>query len=286
MNDSSAAWHESPPVFLNHFYMVLDSATYKAIEQDEFLREQFAVNEHRTTVREDQTYTGLYFYGTNTYFEFFDVANSPRPEIGDSGVAFGVDRPGAVEDLKKACGPEFATGIKVISRAFQEQQVPWFYMATPRSLPYESGLSSWVMEYHPDFLRKWHPNPNRSNMGIRRRDILKRYSEVLEPVNEPALEDVISLTVAADQATADRFSHFCVQLGFSEKAEGGTVALHGTDFLLHLLPVTEHAHGVREVKMRLRNLPLSETERRIGDSILKLSGGIAIWSFHGSFAKL
>ena len=38
-----------PEVFLNHFYMVLDSPTSKAIEEDVFLRKHFAVNEKRTT---------------------------------------------------------------------------------------------------------------------------------------------------------------------------------------------------------------------------------------------
>jgi hypothetical protein len=52
-------------VFLNHFYVVLDSPTYKAVEGDAFLRLHFAVNEKRTTTNADVTYTGLYFYGCN-----------------------------------------------------------------------------------------------------------------------------------------------------------------------------------------------------------------------------
>ena len=38
-----------PQVFLNHFYVVLDSPTYKAVEGDAFLRRHFAVSEKRTT---------------------------------------------------------------------------------------------------------------------------------------------------------------------------------------------------------------------------------------------
>ena len=71
-----------PPVFLNHLYTVLDTATYKAIEADPFWRTQFAPSERRTTVRTDETYTGLYFYGVNTYFEIFDIADSPHPHVG------------------------------------------------------------------------------------------------------------------------------------------------------------------------------------------------------------
>ena len=83
-----------PPVFLNHFYVVLDSATYKDIEQSAFLRREFAVTEQRTTVRTDMTYTGLYFYGTNTYFEFFDVSSDASSQVGFGGIALGVDQQG------------------------------------------------------------------------------------------------------------------------------------------------------------------------------------------------
>src|SRR5215472_633715 len=38
----------------------------------------------RTTTNAEMTYTGLYFYGVNTYFEFFDIASSPSHLIGDS----------------------------------------------------------------------------------------------------------------------------------------------------------------------------------------------------------
>src|SRR5215211_6887011 len=82
------------PVYLNHFFITVDSATYKVIESNNFLRGQFAASEQRTTVRTDKTYTGLYFYGTNTYFEFFDDSTSGY-KLGDSGLAFGVDKPGS-----------------------------------------------------------------------------------------------------------------------------------------------------------------------------------------------
>jgi hypothetical protein len=270
-----------PPVFLNHFYVVLDSVTYRAIEEDMFLRKHFAINEGRTTVRADQTYTGLYFYGTNTYFEFFDVANSPRPRVGDSGIAFGVDHPGAIEDLMKTRRLEFEPDLKLVTRFFQNNQVPWFHMATPKSLPYEGGMSSWVMEYHPEFLANWHPKPNETNRSIRRRDILKRYSEVLEPINGPCLEDVTGLTLAVDGPTTGSLRHFCLQLGYRiERREDGFTELHGSDFFLLLIPGTENVRGIREVTMRTRNLPRGERWRQLGNCMLSFNAQSVIWSFH------
>lgn len=83
-------------------------------------------------------------------------------------------------------------------------------MATRRSLPYEGGLGCWVMEYHPDFLGNWNPQPKGTNRGISRKEILQRYSEVLKPIDEPRLQDVGGLTVAGDAPAANSLIHFAL----------------------------------------------------------------------------
>ena len=269
-----------PEVFLNHFYMVLDSPTSKAIEEDVFLRKHFAVNEKRTTTNADMTYTGRYFYGVNTYFEFFDIADSPRHRIGDCAIAFGVDQPGAIRVLQEKLGSSFEPSVLSVTRLYRGKQIPWFYMATLRNLPYESEMSSWVMEYHPEFLAAWNPQPREPNQGISRRQILRRYAEVLEPVNEPRLGDVIGLTVAADAPAADSLIHFCLRLGYStEQERNGNVTLQGPDFVLRLIRATEHVRGIREIKMRTRALAPREEEHPLGQSVLKCVARSAIWSF-------
>src|ERR1041384_4010416 len=107
MLTQSEAKPRLPQVFLNHFYVVIDSATYKDIQQSPFLRKEFAVAEQRTTVRTDMSYTGLYFYGTNTYFEFFDVSSDSSRQVGFSGIAFGVDQAGELQAVSKAVSSDF-----------------------------------------------------------------------------------------------------------------------------------------------------------------------------------
>ena len=270
-----------PHVFLNHFYVVLDSPTYKAVEDDAFLRQYFAVNEKRTTTNADMTYTGLYFYGFNTYFEFFDIGNSPKDCVGDSAIAFGVDQPGSIKVLQEKLGPSLELSLKSVTRLYQGKQIPWFFMATSRSLPYESGLSCWVMEYHPEFLGHWNPQPKGTNRGISRKEILQRYSEVVKAVDEPCLEDVVGLTVAVDAPDKNSLIDFCFQLGYRVENEqnGNVVAVHGPDFVLALIPATESGRGIREIQMRTRNLPEREKERRLGESTLRFTGSPTIWSF-------
>jgi len=270
-----------PQVFLNHFYMVLDSPTYKAIEEDAFLRKHFAVNERRTTTNAEMTYTGLYFYGTNTYFEFFDIGNSPKGCVGDSAIAFGVDQPGALRVLQEELGPSLEPNLKSVTRLYQGKQIPWFFMATSRSLPYESGLSCWVMEYHPEFLANWNPQPGGRNRGISREEVLRRYSEVLKPVDEPRLKDVVGLTVAVDASDKNSLLDFGLQLShqIERKQNEDVVALHGPDFALLLIPATKSVRGIREIKMRTRNPSHPGEQHQLGQSTLKFAGSSAIWSF-------
>jgi hypothetical protein len=269
-----------PQVFLNHFYVVLDSPTCRAVEQDAFFRNQFAPNEKRTTTNADLTYTGLYFYGVHTYFELFDIADSPGRRLGDSGIAFGVDQPGAIKVLHEKQGQSFEPSLKSVTRLFQGKPIPWFFMATSRSLPYESELSSWVMEYNPEFLASWNPQPSGTNRGVSREDILQRYSEVIAPVDEPHLEDVVGLTLAADERIANNLTELCLHLGYridGKAAEG--VALHGPDFVLRLIPASKSVRGIREIRMRTRSRLQREEEHQLGRSSLRFVGSSAIWSF-------
>jgi hypothetical protein len=269
-----------PEVFLNHFYLVLDSATYQAIEKDVFLRRHFAVNEKRTTTNAEMTYTGLYFYGMNTYFEFFDITDFPQRRVGDTGIAFGVDQSGTISVLQEKLGPTLEPSLKSVTRLFQGRQIPWFFMATTKSLPYESELSCWVMEYHPEFLANWNSQPKGTNRGISRKEILDRYCEVLEPVEEACLEDVVGLTVAADGAATESLTHLCLQLGYQiGRQQSGDVALRGPTFALRLTPATESVRGIREVTMHTRSLAPRAAEHPLGRSVLKFVDSSAIWVF-------
>ena len=67
----------TPKVYLNHFFLLVDSSTYKYIAESDFIKNEFAHFEERTTVVENnESYSGAYIYGKNTYFEFFDKSES------------------------------------------------------------------------------------------------------------------------------------------------------------------------------------------------------------------
>jgi hypothetical protein len=265
------------PVFLNHFYLTLDHATYAAIQGSPFLRREFAVTEERTTVRKDRTYTGLYSYGTNTYSEFFDAEKETRRRVGDSAIAFGVEEAGASEKLSQALGTQPVT----ITRQLASADIPWFLQIMPKGISLESGISTWVMEYHPRFLPEWHAEAG-GGVGITRSEILHRYKAVLGggPVH-PYLTDVVAITMAADAQVTRQMIELSKVFGYGLQIDGDNAVLHGPDFELRLVPATESARGIREVSLRVSQTPANNRELHFGSSsVLRFhSGGRATWSF-------
>jgi hypothetical protein len=265
------------PVFLNHFYLTLDHDTYTAIQSSPFLRHEFAVTEERTTVRKDRTYTGLYFYGTNTYFEFFDAEKETSRRVGDSAIAFGVEEPGASAKLEQAVGTQSVT----ITRQLGTADIPWFLQTMPKGLSLESGISTWVMEYHPRFLVEWHSEVG-GDGGITRKAILQRYRAVLRDAPaQPDLADVLGISMAADKQVTQQMIELCKVLGYGLRSEGDSAVLHGPDFELRLVPAAESARGIRRVSLQLNRTPGNNGELRFGStSVLRFhQTGRATWSF-------
>lgn len=270
-----------PAVPLNHFYIVVDSATYKAIEKSSFMRKEFAVNETRTTTRTDISYTGLYFYGANTYFEFFDASATAIGNLSDSGIALGVDQAGAFEANKTALAGKFSVGAP-ITRGFDGTQIPWFYMAVPTKFSMSSGFRFWLMEYHPRFLSEWNPRPALKDQGVSRKQILARYAAVLKDTpSRPYLKDVVALTIALDESTKKDLADLCRSLGYRQTVRGSATILEDEDVELRIVPRTATARGIQEITMRLDRKPSHQTELRFGaKSVLRFRGtGLATWSF-------
>jgi hypothetical protein len=262
---------------LNHFYLVVDSDTYKAIENSEFLKNSFGVWEQRTTVRTDMTYTGFYFYGAHTYFEFFDVATRKNDQIGDSGIAFGMDQPGTLKLAAKEAG---WTDPSIITREVNGQQVSWFWIANPQKFPENSVMSVWGMEYDPQFLKDWHPEVQDQNQGISRSAILSRYSNFLK--QDPAkrlMSDVVALTIAVDDQTRDALAGYCRAFGYVVKEDGEAVIADGPDIVLRFVKQTDKSRGIQKIDFKLNGKP-DQPQYKFGSSILTFeSNNHAAWSF-------
>lgn len=268
-------------VFLNHFYLTLDSPTYDAIVQCNFLRNQFAPNEIRTTHRTDRSYTGLYFYGEKTYFEFFDVTTETSRKVGDSAIAFGLEQEGETTLLQERW---IDSKRLTITRPTKEIQVNWFEMLIPAGFSLESPIAIWTMEYSPTFLQKWNSQDATDELSkaewMARKTVLSRYKSLIPPIENPVLRNVIGLTLWANSTVYEAFKKFAEDFGYSKNAtETGFSFTDSDEVTYHIHLSNSDLYGITEVVFEVNSLP-SQQAWKLGNSTLCfVEEGKAIWSF-------
>lgn len=258
-----AAAPDLPAVVFNHFYVVVDADSYREIQASSFMTGQLAPFEKRTTVRNDTTYTGIYFYGRQTYFELFEPG--PLGTAGTSGLAFGVESSGGGERVK-ALWAEALGGAEAgpVTRRTEAVDVPWFEMVSGKGGG--PGLRVWLMEYHRDFLAQWYPEltPSRS---ITRADVLDRYAaKIGQGARRDAflMKDVTSLALALEPSDREHLLKHLRAVGYAVREESGAIVAVGPDVSLRITPAGPERRGVTEMEVALQSAPSSVGEYRFG----------------------
>lgn len=272
------------PIYLNHFFLTVDSQTYSDIKASDFLKEEFATFEQRTTVRADATYTGVYFYGTRTYFEFFEAAKaSGRPE-GATGIASGIEVRGGSDLLKRRL--DGVAGISaaksLITRKTEIGEVPWFYSVGGTFRDLTRILSTWTMEYHENFLDNWHSQLPPSTRGITREEILDRYvAKAGGDRGRKILDDVIEIELALDGDDSTRFVKEREAFGYRLSGGAEQTVCEGPEVKYIVRSREPDALGITSVTMSLRrDKPGRETYRFGPRSVLRFNEDrTATWSF-------
>ena len=258
------------PAFLNHIYVVPDAETFAAISSSEFMRTAFAVFEERTTVRPDLSYTGVYFYGERTYFEFLPPGQSPEISAGNSGVAFGLERAGATEGLPaRFKTKDIQTFAGPLTRELDGEALPWFTICGIQGVPAATNLSLFTMEYDPEFLARWHGTLAPKTAGIRRDQVLARYAAKLGGTDRPFV-DITTVTLELEAAQIVRMKEVSEVFGYVIEEHEDRVSLLGPQFSMHCREV-EKARGVVAFDMTLSK-PLEREPLQLGKAKLTFEG--------------
>lgn len=249
----------SPAVFLNHFFVVVDSASYRALQESATLTGPFAPFEKRTTVRNDQTYTGIYWYGRRTYFEAFEP-DSQGP-VGASGLAFGVDGAGESAAVKAAWAKAFGGADSgPVTRKTDTAEPAWFLMTYAKVA---SGLRVWLMEYDRSFLSAWYPELTPAR-GITRSEVLDRYVAKIgrQAEREKALfKDVTGLRLALEASDRDILAKQLLAVGWASREEKDALVLRGPEGVeLRVVPPRAGKKGIVEATFSLQGAPAPRTE--------------------------
>jgi hypothetical protein len=287
MNDAEqqSAAQITDPVYLNHFYLVLDAQTYEEIKESKFIKEEFAAFEHRTTVRADITYTGIYFYGTHTYFEFFAPGGYNRAQ-GAGGIASGVEAQGASDRLKQRLESYTKTSVfnRAVTRRVDEKEIPWFHMGGVNYKEMSPKLSTWLMEYHKDFLSNWYPELSPKTSGITRKEILERYTAKIgdhEKRMGKYLEDVVEMTLALGETDRALFIKEREAFGYKITSDKNRTVCEGPNIKYTIIAGTDSSSAISSIKMSLKRDKKGQKVYRFGSkSVLQFNDDrTATWSF-------
>ncbi len=265
------------PPFLNHFYVVVDAATYEAARTSAFLTREFAPFEARSTVRNDRSYTGIYWYGRRTYFELFEPGE--QGPAGASGLALGVEEPGASAVVKQRWEDALGTaGGGLVTRKTETDEVPRFEMTYAREIP---GLRVWLMEYYRDFLARWYGTLTKAR-SITRADVLDRYVAKIgqsERRETALLKDVVGLTIALAPPERETLVKQLRAMGWTATDAADAVVCRGPESeRLRLVAPADERTGIVEVEFSLQQTA-PRASHRISRAELRLEGTSARLAF-------
>lgn len=262
-----------PAVPLNHFYVVVDAPTYEAARTSAFLTREFAPFEARTTVRNDKSYTGIYWYGRRTYFELFEPGE--QGPAGASGLALGVELEGASKEVKERWQGALGTASGgLVTRKTETDEVPWFEMTYAREIP---GLRVWLMEYQRDFLERWYGTLTKAR-SITRADVLDRYVAKIgqsERRGSAELKDVTDLVLALPTVERETLVRQLRAVSWAATDDAADVVCRGPEREeLRLVSPGSGTAGIREVGFSLQH-EVAKASHRIGSAELRLDGSKA-----------
>lgn len=285
-NSEPQAKEHMNPVYLNHFFLTLDPQTYKELWDSPFLKDEFATFEQRTTVRADMTYTGIYFYGTRTYFEFFEAGKASGRAEGASGIASGIEAPGGSDQLKE----RLESFLKIramkttITRKMDDKELPWFHSVGGNFADRTPMLMTWTMEYHKDFLNGWYSDLSPATRGITRREILERYTAKLgdnEKRKHKYIDDVIEMHLALDENGRSQFIKEREAFGYKITGDADKTICEGPEIKYIVARQTPESAGITAIKLSLKkNKPGQKVYRFGRKSVLQFNDDrTATWSF-------
>jgi len=262
-----------PPVYLNHVYRVLDRETFEAAEHSGYLRTEFAQFERRSTKSGTDSWSGLYFYGEHTYFEFLQADPGRDRPVGACGIGLGIEEPGAsaaVHSALETAGQGSVTTM-VRPRETPGGPVPWFRMTGLE--PKDPGLVTFVMEYDPEFLKQWNPDILPSLSGISRSAVLERYRAKAAreaPAPGALLQDITGVTLALTPDQANLLAAELSALGYRNEKVAGRNDWVGPDVRFSVVPASEGASGITALEMSLNRRRLDPKVVALGRARLEV----------------
>ncbi|MES2304546.1 MAG: DUF5829 family protein [Gemmatimonadota bacterium] len=263
-----AAQGPAAPVLLNHLSAVLDSATFADVAASPFLLAQFAASRGKMP---------LVWFGKHTYLELFDPHGLETAQLGDVGIALGVETPGAIASIAQrfsGLGAPFDTATE--RRGTPPQSEPFYHTFRPGGADATSRRATlWVMEYALDAARS---QSRKDSLPDSDRGRDRFLADRFDPTR--LLSDITGATMAIPVDDITRFVRAMERLNVEVIREGEGAIVRFPSFTLRLIPAWERP-GLRRLEFSLvREAEANPSLRFGGHSRLRFGPGrVASWDF-------
>jgi Family of unknown function (DUF5829) len=254
-----------PPVFLNHFFVALDQASFDALRQSPEVAALAHVVERHTVAGKDE-WTGFYVQGRQTYMEFFGAANLPEGmRMGDTGLGLSVERAGGVSEIAARLRTVFGNRIEIATtpRTTPTGTIPWFTSTGIKSDESQS-METWFMENDPGYLAAMHPGANIKDPFSREQSLSWYF------LSDRRLDDITGITAALNPAETAQLATELKLIGWSVRTRGKGFVATGPDIRLVVLPAGARA-GIQQVDLRMRR-SVAKQNVQLGNIQLLLAG--------------
>jgi Family of unknown function (DUF5829) len=271
-----AAQAVPPPLYLNHLYVVLDSATWHDVQASTFLAGGFGAHARHDTAAPGEP-AGIYLYGHHTWLVLMGPGGFPGAMAGDVGIALGSEQPGGIVQLARHLAfDRIPFDTTVVMRQDSSGVTPWYRALHPGgadSLSPHDDL--WIMEYTLATMRRV---AARDSFGTDDRDrdrILAAHYDSLQ-----LLGDVSAATLAVPSAVLARMSHILTEWGVEPAPEGTGIVVRLPAFTLRLIPAYA-GRGVKRLTFDLNHEAIANPTYRFGlrSRLLFGPGATAVWEF-------
>jgi hypothetical protein len=224
----SASGQTLPQVNFNHFYLVIDSSELSAIQNSDFMKNEFAATITRTTKANiGEIWTGTYLEGVDNYFEIFDSSGCGEP-LGNAGVGFSVDGIGEIRSLDSVLAKKYKTELSLQNKQYDDNTIPWFINLGIKDSVFDSlsHITFWVMEYKREYFDYNHFKHD--NKKLTRINYLHQYER--ERKNK-ILKRFTGITFKATEEERTFFSQFLLNCGYKKMNDNSFASPE--NFILH-----------------------------------------------------
>jgi hypothetical protein len=235
-----------PPVFMGHFYVALDRASFDALRKSPEVAALAHVVERHTVAGKDE-WTGFYVQGRQTYMEFFGAQSLPEGmRLGDTGLGLTVEQAGGVSAVATRLRTAFGERIETTAtpRTTPTGTIPWFTSTQIKSDAPES-METWFMENDPAYLATVHPDAKIENPFSREQSLSWYF------LPDHPLDNITGITAALNPAEIAQLATELKLIGWSVRTHGKGFVANGPDLKLNVLPAGPRA-GIQQVDLRLR----------------------------------